>query len=174
MGKRLAQALLYGAFGGVFVPLVGAILLLPALLVLLGISLWPVWSGLVFAMPITIVSVPFVDYSGSTSLAWLAIPGFGALVFAFGGALMRPDGDRKWNDSRLLRRFYREVFVWMLRGVMVCGVWGAVLGVILTWKTGDGLAGAASGAFGGTLYGEVAGLLLGAARGASRTRSVSE
>ncbi len=166
MGKRLAQALVYGAFGSVFVPLAGAILSLPALLLYFGISFLPALSGLFFSEPLLVMSWRFVNYSNSTSLSGWAIPAFGALIFALGGALMRPDGDKKFDDIRLLPRFYREVFIWMLRGALFCAVWGTILGAISTGKTDGYFSGAAVGVLAGTLCGEVLGLLIGATRGA--------
>ena len=79
---------------------------------------------------------------------------------------MRPHGDKKWSDVRLLPRFYRVVFAWMLRGAVVLGVWGAILGAVLLVKRGDAISGALLGLIFGTICGEIVGLLIGAARGA--------
>ena len=79
---------------------------------------------------------------------------------------MRPDGDKEFDDVRLLRHFYRQVFIWMFRGAAVCGVWGAILGAFAIGKSVDYLSGAALGLVGGTLVGEMVGLVVGATHGA--------
>ena len=60
MGKRLAQMLVYAAFGSVFAPLVSAMLLLPSLLIACVVAVMPSWQALTLAVPMVLVSVPII------------------------------------------------------------------------------------------------------------------
>jgi hypothetical protein len=153
---RVLHALFYALIGSFLFPIVGALLLLP---VFAAVLLWhflpTAITALYFAQPITFLSVPFVEAEGNSLLV---IPAFGAFFFALGGAFMRPLGDWRFDDVRLLRCFCGDVMGWMARGVVFGGVWGAILGFAL--------ANIETGVIMGAIWGEIGGLIVGTARGA--------
>lgn len=159
---RVLNALFYGLIGSFLFPIVGVLLLLPAVGFAFLLQMWPTVVALVYAQPITLVSVPFVEIESG---AWLVIPAFGAFFFAFGGALMRPLGDWKFDDVRLLWRFCREVMIWMTCGALFGFVWGAIFG----WALADFGIGVVLGA----MWGEIVGLIVGAIRGALVRREIN-